>query len=289
MNNEIYITKATGEKELFDESKLINSLERSGADTNTAKKVLDHIKTELTDGMSTKEIYRHAFEVLSREEKPVALKYSLRRAIMDMGPTGFPFEKLIAEIFRTKGFEVTTEFTAQGECVEHEIDVTAWNEEKLIMIEAKFHNELGMKSDLKTVLYVNSRWLDLKDKEFDMDKISPTSQKLRGIKKMDEGWLITNTKFSTQAVKYAKCRNMKLVGWNYPREGNLQDMILESGLHPITVLESISHKEKANLMEAGIILCKQALDNQDIVLQSGIDKEKIQKMAEEINLIQSTK
>lgn len=281
MNEQIYITKATGERELFDESKLINSLERSGADSSTAKKVLSHIKSELEDGMSTKDIYRHAFEVLNREEKPVAMKYSLRRAIMDMGPTGFPFEKLIAEIFRIKGFETTTEFTAEGDCVEHEIDVTAWNEGKLIMVEAKFHNELGMKSDLKTVLYVNSRWADLANKEF-----SGFGNKNR---KLDEGWLITNTKFSEQAIKYALCRNMKLVGWNYPREGNLQDMIEESGLHPITVLDSISHREKATLMESGVITCKQALENPDIVLQSGVHKEKLEKMIGEIKLIQNTK
>lgn len=281
MNEQIYITKATGERELFDESKLISSLERSGADSNIAKKVLAHIKAELEDGMSTRDIYRHAFEVLNREEKPVAMKYSLRRAIMDMGPTGFPFEKLIAEIFRTKGFEATTEFVAEGDCVEHEIDVAAWNKEKLIMIEAKFHNELGMKSDLKTVLYVNSRWADLANKEF-----SGFGDKAR---KLDEGWLITNTKFSEQAIKYALCRNMKLVGWNYPREGSLQDMIEESGLHPITVLDSISQKEKSILMEAGVITCKQAIENQDIVLQSGVHKEKIEKMIAEIKLIQNKK
>lgn len=281
MNEQIYITKATGERELFDESKLINSLERSGADNDTAKKVLSHIRAELEDGMSTRDIYKHAFEVLNREKRPVAVKYSLRRAIMDMGPTGFPFEKLIAEIFRTKGFEATTEFVAEGDCVEHEIDVTAWNEEKLVMVEAKFHNELGMKSDLKTVLYVNSRWADLADKKF--SGFGDQSRKL------DEGWLITNTKFSEQAIKYALCRNMKLVGWNYPREGNLQSMIEESGLHPITVLDSISQKEKANLMQSGVITCKQAIENQDIVLQSGVHKEKLEKMVEEIKLIQNIK
>lgn len=281
MNEQIYITKATGERELFDESKLINSLERSGADNDTAKKVLSHIRAELEDGMSTRDIYKHAFEVLNREKRPVAVKYSLRRAIMDMGPTGFPFEKLIAEIFRTKGFEATTEFVAEGDCVEHEIDVTAWNEEKLVMVEAKFHNELGMKSDLKTVLYVNSRWADLADKKF--SGFGDQSRKL------DEGWLITNTKFSEQAIKYALCRNMKLVGWNYPREGNLQSMIEESGLHPITVLDSISQKERANLMQSGVITCKQAIENQDIVLQSGVHKEKLEKMVEEIKLIQNIK
>src|SRR3989344_4295584 len=89
--------------------------------------------------MTTKEIYTHAFEILHREEKPVALKYSLRHAIMELGPSGFPFEDFVAEIFRAKGFEAKTGQVVKGFCVEHEIDVVAWNEEKLIMVEAKLH------------------------------------------------------------------------------------------------------------------------------------------------------
>lgn len=277
MQDTIYITKATGEREVFEPQKLRNSLLRAKAAPEAVDKILSQIELELKDGMTTREIYNHAFELLSREHKPSAIRYSLRNAIMDMGPTGFPFEQLIAEIFRAKGFEVTTGFIAQGKCVEHEIDVVAWNKDKLVMIEAKFHNEFGIKSDLKVVLYVHSRWDDLEDQQFN---------EFGGRRSIDEGWLITNTKFSEQAIKYAKCRNMKLVGWNYPENGNLQDLIEENGLHPITSLKTIGPSEEKVLMEAGIVLCKQAKENPDIVMQAGISKEKVERMFEEIDLIQ---
>ena len=271
----VYIIKATGEREEFVPQKLLDSLRRTKADENIAKRIVDHIKVELKDGMSTKEIYKHAFEMLEREHKPAAAKYSLRRAVMDLGPTGFPFENFVAEIFRAKGFEAETDQMLLGECVPHELDVVAWNENKLIVVEAKFHNELGMKSDLKVALYIKARFDDLKGNLYDYG----------GKRKIDESWLITNTKFSKQAIHYAECKNMKLVGWNYPEKGNLQELIEDAGLEPITCLRSISLPDKRVLISYGVILCKQAIENPDIVLQTGIHQEKIKAMMEEIRQI----
>ena len=277
MHDTILITKATGEREPFESRKLRDSLLRAKAGPDVADRIVSHVELELKDGMSTREIYDHAFNLLAKERKPIAVRYSLRNAVMELGPTGFPFEQLIAAIFHAKGFETKTDFVATGECVDHEIDIVAWNKEKLIMCEAKFHNQFGIKSDIKAALYVKARWEDLQNKDFDFGKK----------RKLDEGWLVTNTKFSEQAVKYAKCRNMHLVGWNYPEVGNLQDLIEDSGLHPITSLETISKREKQTLLEAGIIHCKQALENQDILKQSGIPHDKIAHIVEEIKMIQS--
>ncbi len=236
------------------------------------------MQEELKNGTSTKDIYTRAFSLLKKEAKPASISYSLRRAILDLGPTGFPFEQFIAEIFKAKGFETIIDYTARGECVEHEVDIVAWNSNQLIMTEAKFHNEPGMKSDLKVALYINSRWEDLKNCEF--SEFGPQKRK------MSEGWLVTNTKFSESAIRYARCRNMTLIGWNYPKKGNLQDLIEECGLHPITCLESITPSDEKLLMQSGIVLCKQARENLDIVKQSGLSKHKITEMLKEIDLIQ---
>jgi hypothetical protein len=272
-----YIIKATGEREEFKPYKLRESLLKAGVDLESVSRITGNIEKNLKENDTTKEIYTHAFKLLKNEQSPATIKYSLRRAVMELGPTGFPFEKFVAEIFRAKGFEVTTDFIAKGECADHEIDVVAWNEEKLIMVEAKFHNDLGLKSDLKIALYVNSRWEDLANTEF--EGFGPK-------RKLDEGWLVTNTKFSESAINYAKCRNMKLIGWNYPTQGNLQDLVEETHLHPITCLNSSTPSDEKLLTEAGIVLCKQAEDNPEILKQVGLSKEKIEKMLEEIASIQ---
>lgn len=271
-----YIIKATGEREEFNPQKLRDSLMRAQASPELADNIVNQIEKELKEGDSTKDIYHHAFALLGREESPAAARYSLRRAVMELGPTGFPFEQFVAEIFRAKGFETKTDFIAKGECAEHEVDIVAWNNDKLIMVEAKFHNELGLKSDLKVALYIKARWEDLAGATFNFGKE----------RRLDEGWLVTNTKFSESAIKYAMCKNMKLVGWNYPEVGNLQDLIQETHLHPITCLNSTTPSDEKLLMEAGIVLCKQARENPDIAKQAGLSDEKIANMLAEIDLIQ---
>ncbi|MEK7227720.1 MAG: hypothetical protein AAB641_02420 [Patescibacteria group bacterium] len=189
--DEISIVKANGKHESFDSEKLRFSLIHSGASAEAAEEVLTHILPELRSGMTTTEIYHHAFSILSKISKPAARSYSLRRAVMALGPSGFPFEDFVAEILKTKGFECLARQTVLGGCVPHEVDVVAWNKKKLIMVEAKFHNELGIKSDLKVVLYVKARFDDLKENVFSYGgKDRPVT----------ESWLITNTKFSSTAI-----------------------------------------------------------------------------------------
>lgn len=259
MNTEpIYIIKSNGDREVFDSSKLERSLQRAGATSKTIESILDTIKDSLVDDTTTHDLYRRAFELLNKADKPVSLRYSLKRAIMELGPSGFPFEDYVAEIFKTKGYETLTGQVVRGQYVEHEIDVVAWNNEKLIMVEAKFHNQLGVKSDLKVALYVKERFDDLSTQVFDYGK--------KG-RKLDEGWLITNTKFSSTAIEYGSHQgsHLVMVGWNYPIRGNLHDMILEAKLHPLTCLVSLNGAQKKILLDQGIVLCKTIIERPQLL------------------------
>lgn len=272
---ELIVVKADGKKELFSREKLENSLLRSGADSATVDSIVDHIEEELQDGMSTSHIYKHAFFLLDKKQHPAAVRYSLRRAIQDLGPSGFPFEEFLAHVYRQKGYEVLTGQMVMGGCVEHEVDLVIWNENKLVMAEAKFHNELGIKSDLKVALYVKARLDDLKENVFLYGKE----------RKVDEGWLITNTKFTSTAIHYAGCKDLKLIGWNYPERGNLQDMILDSGLHPVTCLTTLSDSQKKTLLAQDVVLCKTLKENIALFKTLGMNQAKIQMVIDEINLL----
>lgn len=252
----IIIIKASGEREAFEPEKLRASLLHSGATAEATEEVLSRILPELHNDMTTDEIYRHAFSVLAKTNRPVARSYSLRRAVMDLGPSGFPFEDFVAEILKAKGFKCETRQTVFGGCVSHEVDVVAYNEKQLIMIEAKFHNELGTKSDLKVVLYVKARFDDLKENIFNY------GGKNRSV---TDGWLITNTKFSSTAIHYGVCKNLIMIGWNYPEKGNLQDMIESQKLHPITCLISLSAVNKKALLGEKIVLCSDIKKNPELL------------------------
>lgn len=253
---EITIVKASGAHETFDPEKLRFSLLNSGASAEATEEVLTHLVPSLHSGMTTHDIYKHAFEILSRTSRPVARSYSLRRAVMQLGPSGFPFEDFVAEILRAKGFECLTRQTVLGGCVPHEVDVVAWNEKKLMMVEAKFHNELGVKSDLKVVLYIKARFDDLKENVFSYGGHD---------RPVTDSWLVTNTKFSSTAIHYAECKAMTLVGWNYPGKGNLQDMIEEEKLHPVTCLTTLSETEKNALLAAGVVLSSNIRKNPGVL------------------------
>lgn len=274
MNSEsIYVIKADGTKELFDTKKLEHSLKKAGASSKTVLDIISHVTAHIDKEITTHDIYRHAFELLHKEEKPIAVKYSIKKAIQDLGPSGFPFEDFIAEIFRQKGFEALTGQIVKGFCVEHEIDVVAWTEQELIMVEAKFHNEAGTKSDLKVILYVKARFDDLRKVKFRYGRE----------RDVDEAWLVTNTKFTSTAIEYGSCQGgIRMIGWNYPPVGNLHDLILESKLHPLTCLTSLNGREKKELLSKGIVLCKTVFLNPEILSDLGMNEHDRKKVLDEI-------
>jgi len=276
MNHLITITKADGTKELFEETKLIDSLRNSGGNEVIIEKILEVLNKEIYDGMPTSEIYSKAFSLLRTQSMPMAIKYSLRRALSELGPDGFPFEKYVAKIFQTWGYETLTDQTVLGVCVPHEVDVVAWNNDRLIMVEAKFHNELDLKSDLKVALYIKARFDDLKGNIFNYGGKE---------RKLDEGWLVTNTKFTEQAIRYGECNKLKMLGWNYPVRGNLQDIIEELRLHPFTCLVSISNTYKKVLLEKGIVICMEIYNNPEILSSIGMKSEEIGTVLDEIRTV----
>ncbi len=271
--NTPFILKANGQREAFDANKLEQSLLRSKASPEIAADVIDHVRKEITDGMTTAQIYKHAFFLLHKLEKPAARAYSLRKGVASLGPSGFPFEKFVAEIFKNLGYETETDQMVTGGCVMHEVDVVAWNDSKLIMSEAKFHNQVGLKSDLKIALYVKARFDDL---------VEATHMYGGKRRKLDEFWLITNTKFTTTAIEYGMCKGLKMVGWNYPVKGNLQDLIEDGDLMPITCLNDIEGSDLKLLLENGLVLCKQVRGNISTLTDLGIHKDRAQKIIDEI-------
>jgi len=276
MSSEVFITKANGLRERFDSSKLEGSLARAGASSGVVSRIVQHITEELKDGMTTGAIYDHAFFLLKKYEKPVVSRYSLKRAVMELGPTGFPFENFIAEIFKSRGYETRTDQLVTGHCVTHEIDIVAWNDNRFIMGEAKFHNDIGIKSDVKIALYIKARFEDLRQKSFNYGGKE---------RRLDQFWLITNTKFTEQAIRFGECAGIHLVGWNYPARGNLHDLIDDSGLHPLTCLTTISQHDKRALFEKNIVLCKTVRENPSVLKELGYKKDKIDSIIQESELL----
>ncbi len=272
----LLITKADGTRETFDDRKLLGSLARAGADRTTAQEIAGEVELELFDGITTQEIYRRAFARLRAHRHGIAARYSLKRAVWDFGPSGFPFETYIAALLRAEGWEASTDKVIRGGCVEHEVDVVAKKGNELLYVEAKFHNSPGFKTDLKTALYVKARMDDIR---------AAHAAKRGGDKTVVLGLLVTNTKFTTHATHYAACAGLDLLSWDEPDGHTLHDRIAAAGLYPITALTTLSRREKLALLEKRIVLCSEIAANPRVLADVGVSSQKVASVLEEAGVL----
>jgi len=275
----VTITKADGTTEFFKVEKLRRSLRRAGADPDEINSIIADINKILYEGIQTQEIYRQAFALLRNSRPPAAARYSLRRALFNLGPTGFPFEQFLARLFDSDGYKTKTGVSIQGKCAPHEIDIAAYKEDHSFIGEAKFHARPGIKSDLQVAMYSYARLIDLKE-------MSICSEDICGIK---EFWLITNTKFTSTATDYGNCVGLKMLSWNLPKNNNLHDRIQRAGVYPITVLQNLSSAQAETLIAREIILCRDILENVGILRHLHLSKRKHEALLGEVKALCGSK
>tara|TARA_A100000171_G_C2140425_1_gene155136 strand:- start:8470 stop:9306 length:837 start_codon:yes stop_codon:yes gene_type:complete len=267
------IIKSSGDKVDFSISKLRNSLYRSGADEATVDNIINVVRDELYQGISTKEIYNRAFAMLKKSKSIYASKYKLKKAIYELGPTGFPFENFIGALLEYSGYQVEVGKIMQGKCVSHEVDVIASKNGQHIVAECKFHSEKTTTCNVKIPLYINSRYRDI------VEQYKNTS------KCPNEGWVVTNTRFTADALTYGKCVGLHLLSWDYPKENGLKDRIDRLGLYPITVSTLLTNREKQFLLSRDIVLCRQLANDVFYLDHLGISENRKSKILSEISML----
>ncbi len=272
----INVRKNSGELAPFDFQKLRKALLRSGTSGSELKKIENEIFFQLYDGITTKRIYQIAYNILKHKSKNAAGRYRLKKAIFDLGPSGYPFEKFMGRLFENRGYKVKVGEIVQGNCITHEVDVIAENDTEIIMVECKFHHQQGRKSDVKVALYIKARFDDIH-----------TQIKKEGLypNKQFKGCIATNTRFTDDARTYSKCSNVSLISWDYPNDNNLQNWIDNTNYHLITALSSATKKTKQILLENNIVLCREVIEKQSELQAIGIPPQIIKKMTKEAKAI----
>ena len=270
---DILITKASGKIVPFSPDKLRQSLLRSGAGEKSVGKIIAEIIPKLYQEIPTKKIYKYAYKILKNSSGFMAGRYRLKKAIMELGPSGFPFEKFIAGILRHQGYATRVGEIVEGKCVKHEIDVIAEKDTHHFMIECKYHNQPGIFCDVKNPLYIQARFKDVEAQWLQLPGHGT---------KFHLGWLVTNTKFSRDAIQYGTCVGLYLLGWDYPYKKGLKDQIDSLGLYPITCLTSITRYEKQKLLSSKIVLCREILGNEKLLSSIGLNQARTIRVLEEV-------
>lgn len=260
------IIKENGLEEDFNKEKLINSLRSIGLEEETAEKICEDVYDEIDQKVKSQDIFKLILKKLKKIRKPLANKYNLKKAIYDLGPSGFPFEKYFAKILAEYGYETIINEWVDGKCLDYEIDIIAIKNSKRYIVECKFHKEFGIKVDLKDVLYIFGRWMDIKENYEDLNP-----------------WIATNTKISWEGIKFAECRNIKITAWKYPKEESLENLIEAKNLYPITILFSGNMKIYQKLIENNYVLITDLLREniEEISKKTNLDLKIIEKLVKE--------
>lgn len=266
------IVKSSGEKVPFVPEKLRKSLLHSGAPSGVVDTIVQKVSDEMYEEMSTLEIYNRAFALLRKYKESCASRYKLKKAIYELGPTGFPFEKFISAMLNHSGHHTNINQIYQGHCVAHEIDVVATDPKGVTLIECKFHSNSGKKCDVKIPLYIHSRFQDI---------LRWNDHKRENRTELKPAWVVTNTRFTRDAQKYGKCVGLYLLSWNYPPKNSLKRRIDRSGLYPITVSALLSAREKEFLLDRGLVLCKELLNAPYYLDHMGVSEPRKTKVLDE--------
>lgn len=268
------IIKSSGINEDFDIRKLINSLERSGAPSEVALEIAKEIEKELPPKARTGEIFRQAKTLLRKHNIASGMRYSIKKAIFALGPSGYPFERYFGKIMAHYGYAVETNRIIKGYCVDHEVDVIASSNNTYSVIECKYHSDAGKATDVKIALYVQARFQDIKRAA----EMNPEKHMA-----FHDGWLVTNTRCSIDAIHYAECVGLKIVSWRYPEQNSLERMIEEKRLYPVTILHSVRKNMLDTLFRADIILAQDIAEmpEEAFAQKSGLDEETVKTLKHE--------
>lgn len=267
----IQIVKSNGEKAPFSSRKLRNSLKRSGAGNEVVDKIINKIHAELYPGISTRELYNRAYALLRKERGIYASKYKLKKALYEFGPTGFPFERFVAQVLSRSGYKTEVGQVLKGKCVSHEVDVLGEKDGEMIVVECKFHSDASKKCDVKVPLYIHSRFKDLKA-HWDINN---------GKLPLRQGWVATNTQFTSDAIAYGRCAGLILLSWDYPKNDALKDRIDRNCLYPVTVSTLLSAAEKNYLLGRDVVLLRQLLEAPYLLDHLGMSEERKKKLLKE--------
>jgi len=267
----VFVTKADGTRQLFDGEKVVRTCLRMGASRKIADEVVERVEKRLYDGIPTSKILQMTFRLLRSYKPAIRHLLDLRRglSLMDSKPE---FEVFVQVLLANSGFEVSPNRIVPGKCVEHEVDAIAKKGGVTYFVEAKHHVNYHTPTGLDESRIARAI----------LEDVSEGFQCGTCDLKIDRAMIVTNTRYSPHARRYGKCRNILQIGWSSPANLSLQSMIEENNLYPISCLRGLKRATKSKLVNSGIVLMKQLLEEKPAALarKTGIQKETIKQIVE---------
>lgn len=242
----VFVTKADGTKQLFDREKVVRTCLRMGARRETAEAIAKNVEMKIYNGIETKKILQMIFRQLSKHKPAVKHLIDLRKALSLIKPAP-DFERFIQILLSEHGYEVTPNQIIRGKCVEHEVDAVARKNGENYIVEVKHHFRHHTPTGLDVSRIARAVFEDVTEGF----KLGLNTLKINA------AMIVCNTKLSQHAKRYAECRGIHHIGWSSATNQDLQTMIEEQKLYPITYLKGLKTAIREKLASSGIILLKQ--------------------------------
>ena len=245
----VLVTKADGSKQLFDEEKIVRTCLRMRASREDALQIVQKVEGRLYEGISTRKILQMIYSLMRKQKPAVKHLFDLKYAISLMEPKP-EFEAFIRILLVQSGFKVEPNTILRGLCGEHEADAIATRDGMTHFVEVKHHNSYHALTGLDESRIARAILEDVTE---------GYSHGLSSIK-IDRAMIVTNTRYSEHAMKYGRCRDILQVGWSSPEFFGLREMVEKHKLYPLSCLRGISAKVRLRLVEAGVVVIKQLLE-----------------------------
>jgi hypothetical protein len=262
----VSVIKADGTREEFSKWKIMRTCMRMGATEEAAQAIADEIESRLYDGISTRRILQMIYSRIKKHRPVMKLQIDLRRSL-SLLPSAPDFERFIQLLLAEHGYMVTPNQIIRGRCVEHEVDAVARKDGKTCIVEVKHHYKYHTPTSLDVSRISRAVFEDITEgHQLGLNSL-----------KVDYAMIVCNTKLSEHAKKYADCRGIRHISWSSPPNHDLQTMIEEKKVYPITLLRGLSATTRNRLTSNGIILLKQLAEKNIVGLrrQTGIRKQKL--------------
>jgi len=274
----VLVTKANGTKQPFSRRKVVRTCIRMGATRAEAELIANEIETRIYAGISTKKILQMIFRRIKKYKPVIKHQIDLRRALSLINPAP-EFEQFVRLLLSEYGYQVTPNQIIRGKCVEHEIDAVAKKNGKTYLVEVKHHYKYHTPTSLDVSRISRAVFEDVAEgHELGLNDLE-----------IDYAMIVCNTKLSEHAKRYADCKGIFHIGWSSPKNGDLQSMIEQKKLYPITFLKGLNAETRNKLASNGILLLKQLVMKTPLELrrQTGVSLERLELMISKAEAIVS--
>lgn len=275
----VFVTKADGSKQLFDKQKVIRTSMRMGASRQFAFEVAQKVENRVYEGMPTEKVLALIFRFMRKNKPSIVHLFDLRKGLSLMASKP-EFELFVRVLLSHHGFEVSSNQILKGRCVEHEVDAIARKNGVTYFVEAKHHLSYHALTGLDESRIASAV----------LEDVSEAFQAGVNDFKIDNALIVTNTRYSEHAIRYGLCKGIMQVGWNYPVNQGLENMIEEKRLHPLSCLRGLNIEDRLRLVDCGLVLIRQLLaeDPRTLASKTGLNFETVKEIMEKAHSGAST-